>query len=88
MEEEGDPVDAVDQLQHKLAAANIHIAKRTAELAACKSRVELLEHDMKELMDSGRIQRRTRGFYVLVPAMVEVESKKDKNWWSIFTEWR
>jgi len=47
MEEEGDPVDAVDQLQHKLAAANIHIAKLTAELAACKSRVELLEHDMK-----------------------------------------
>lgn len=43
---------------------------------------------LKELMDSGRIQRRTRGFYVLVPAMVEVESKKDKNWWGVFTKWK
>jgi len=43
---------------------------------------------LKELMDSGKILRRTRGFYVLVPAMVEVESKKDKNWWDMFVRWK
>lgn len=43
---------------------------------------------LKELLDEGKIQRRVRGHYVLVKGAVEVESKKDKNWWDMFVRWK